>query len=675
MKNEPKRFGLRVRITVTVLVVQILVFTVLYILINNSVSSATYQSAVDNMQTASMDRAEVIDNYIQTTEDTLTAYLKAQQVYDVLLNPDSSEAAAAAQKYTENFSKDIKNLEGIYVSNWNTTTLAHTNSQTVGVTTRTDAEKLKQLHDALLSGDGVYDAGMLNSPVSGEQIISMYKAVLDESGAPIGLGGIGIYTDGLVEKLNSLPLTGLDNAVYYLVDADTGEYIFHPDEEKITTSADEYYINTILESIKGSGAANGALRYNDNGERIASYTYMEDHGWVFIIADKSSEVLASANSLGVMLVIIFLSGMAFLTLWVYLIVDKLIKPLKRVEAAAVKLENVDLGAAKEVEDLMKSSDEIGTISTAVVDMSAALQNATADVGRILSELANENLTVDVRENSQYYMGDFSQLADSLDTITRKLSEVMTDIHKAADQVSSSSEQVAAGSLTLSQGAVEQSASVDELAKLLSSIEKQIQENAEKCENARMLMDKTSAFVAEVNQKMQSLTDAMNNINKTSGKISNIISTIEDIAFQTNILALNAAVEAARAGDAGKGFAVVADEVRNLAGKSSAAVGDTTQLIEGSVSAVNEGTDITNQTAEAMKVLDEYTASVKKLVDEVTASCREQSEMAEQISSNVEKISGVVQSNSATAQESAAASEELSGQAGMLKDLVGQFRIK
>ncbi len=676
MKNQIKRFGLGVRITVTVLIVQIVVFTCLFLLINNSVMTSSYQNAVNNMQTAARDRSEIIENYIKSTEDTLTAYLKAGQIYDLLRNPDDAEKTAAAQKYTESFGKDISNLEGIYASSWDTKVLVHSSVQAVGKVTRPDEDRRKQLHDAILATDSVYNTGIIISPATGMQIISMYKAVREEDGSHIGLGGIGIITDGLVEKLNELPLDGLGSSVYYLVNVNTGEYIFHPDSEKIATVAEEAFISDIIGRVKNSTEPlTGNLSYNDGRENIAAYSYLNEQGWVFVLTDKSSEVLASAKSLQLRLIIICLISMLLLTLFVYLIIRYLIRPLKRVENAVISLEHIDLDAAKDVEDLAKSPDEVGTIAAAVVYMCTSLRNATNDVARILNELANENLAVDVKANSQYYTGDFSQLADSLAVIKEKLSGVMSDIKCSAEQVSSGSEQVASGALALSQGTVEQSASVEELVQSMGKIESQIQENADNCNSARELMDKTSAFVDEVNLKMQSLTDAMNNINETSGKISNIIGTIEDIAFQTNILALNAAVEAARAGEAGKGFAVVADEVRNLAGKSADAVGDTTLLIESSVNAVNNGTEISVQTAEAMKTLAEYTTSVKQIVDGITESCEHQKKMAQAINSDINKISGVVQSNSATAEESAAAAEELSGQAEMLKELVGKFRLE
>lgn len=664
---------LGVKICKTVLFLQLIVFAALFIFINNFASKSVRDSAVSNMQTAAFDRSEIIQNYINSTEDTLTAYLKADQIYDLLRDPSNENNAAAAQKYTENFSKDLSNLEGIYASNWDTMMLTHTNPGVIGRVTRPDEGKRKQLHDAILATNGVYNTGIIISPAGGEQIISMYKAVREEDGTHIGLGGIGIYTSGLVEKLNGLALDGLSSAQYYLVNADTGEYIFHPDINKIMTTADEQFV---IDIIADNSKPKGTVSYRDeNGIKMtAAFNRLEQYNWLFILADPESEVLASVTKLKWLLILIFAVSAAALTAAVYTVINRLSAPLKEIEKSVVKLSGIELDAAESIGRYADRNDEIGSIAKSVCMMCISLKNATSDIGRILGEMAEENFAVDVDKNRNYYIGDFSILLENLKTIKEKLSNVLTNINIAAKQVNSGAEKVALGAQSLANGAEEQNSSIGELSGNLRNIEKGLKSNFDSCSEAHTLMNKTMDYVTEVNSKMEMLTSAMNNINEVSTEISNIIRSIEDIAFQTNILALNASIEAARAGDAGKGFSVVANEVRNLAAKASESAGDTAKLIESSSQAVSRGAEITDQTADAMRQLDEYTLSVKKIIDSITESGQKQTDMVVRINEDLTGISGVVNANSATAEESAAASEELSGQAALLKDLIGNFKL-
>lgn len=347
----------------------------------------------------------------------------------------------------------------------------------------------------------------------------------------------------------------------------------------------------------------------------------------------------------------------------------IVYPVHQVEEAMQGLAQGNMSQNLEYE----SADEFGSLVGSVKETCQVLESVVFDLSRLLDEMSSGNF--DLFASDDIYKGDFKPLLEAIRRMNRSLSDTMRQINDASDQVASGADQVSSGAQALSQGATEQASSVEELAATINDISREINNTAENAREASEKVMEAQTKLTTSNEQMQDMIAAMGEISQKSGDIGKIIKTIEDIAFQTNILALNAAVEAARAGEAGKGFAVVADEVRNLASKSAEAASNTTALIEGTILAVENGTDIVDRTAGAISETVDSTKSAVTYVDKISTAAVSQAEAVTQVTMGMDQISSVVQTNSATAQQSAAASEELSSQSQLLKSLVSHFKLR
>ncbi|MCI8599670.1 MAG: HAMP domain-containing protein [Lachnospiraceae bacterium] len=347
--------------------------------------------------------------------------------------------------------------------------------------------------------------------------------------------------------------------------------------------------------------------------------------------------------------------------------------LFRLNILAQTLEQGDLGLNQHQTMMVDidSDDEIGLLAQSFDSTICRLRNYIGEISSMLEDIAEGNLTAQI---TQEYVGDFATIRTSLNDILQKLNSTMSQIVSSSEGVSGGANQMSTAAQALSQGSVEQASAVEGLKQTMEEVTGRVKQTALNAQQAREQAGEMGRQITESNQKMQEMINAMQEINDSSNEIGKIIKTIEDIAFQTNILALNAAVEAARAGTAGKGFAVVADEVRNLASKSAEASQSTATLIERSISAVGQGTQIADVTA---KQLEGVVAGAQKIVgaiNGIAADAQTQADAVDEIETQISQISSVVQTNSATAQESAATSQELNNQAGLLKQLVKTFQL-
>ena len=388
-------------------------------------------------------------------------------------------------------------------------------------------------------------------------------------------------------------------------------------------------------------------------------------------SNLSAEADANFSTANTMMIAIIVIGIALLIVGSLVLTRMITGPVHELDQVSRKIAEGDLDLSIRYD----ARDELGDLARSVNKTVVRLKDYEAyinEIAKVLGEMAQGELTVHLTYD---YAGEFAKIKVALENISESMNDTMTRIAEASAQVAGGSDQVSSAAQALSQGATQQASSVEEIAATINEISANVNKNADRAKTAGKQASATASELEQGKQQMKSMTDAMAEIDSSANEINKIIKTIEDIAFQTNILALNAAVEAARAGQAGKGFAVVADEVRNLASKSAEASKNTAALIGATIKAVKDGAEIADQTAESFVKITQMSEESAAIVQEIAKASQEQAAAVSQVMIGIDQISSVVQTNSATAEENAASSEELSGQAQILKGLVGKFKLK
>ncbi|MDD4910777.1 MAG: methyl-accepting chemotaxis protein [Sideroxydans sp.] len=345
-----------------------------------------------------------------------------------------------------------------------------------------------------------------------------------------------------------------------------------------------------------------------------------------------------------------------------------------------------LGAEAEVSSIVEAAangdftkridveDKDGFFLKLAQDMNKLLD--TSEVGlnevvRVLGALSKADLTETI---TNHYSGTFGRLKDDANATVEQLTDTISRIKEAADTINVAAQEIASGNTNLSQRTEEQASSLEETASSMEELTSTVKLNAENARQANQFAQGASAVAQKGGAAVNSVVHTMASISESSRKISDIISVIDGIAFQTNILALNAAVEAARAGEQGRGFAVVATEVRNLAQRSAAAAKEITALIGDSVDKVKQGSV---QVHDAGKTMEEIVTAVKRVTDimgEITAASNEQSQGIEQVSQAITQMDDVTQQNAALVEQAAAAAESMEEQAREMARLMSTFRL-
>ena len=490
-----------------------------------------------------------------------------------------------------------------------------------------------------------------------------------------GSAGVTTNSDGYIVVTGTYPkgtasittsTAWLGNIVNTMHTSDTTEFYLLTNDGRLLASMNG---SLSAEQVAGYMNITGVETVSENGRNhIVTASPILGTDWTAVVACDAKEFLG--NAFIAVLVMIITTTISFVVgaLVISKFVKRIIVPLNAINGKILDMEQGKLsGDAIEVH----TGDELETLADAVNRMTAYTNTIIKDIEAVSAKLAAEDLTA---EPAADYIGDYAPIKSALYGIINSTSDVIRQIGASSKLVSDGSSKMSDNSTTLSQAATEQAATVEELNASIVEISSNISANADSAGKAKVLADDCMKIVNEGNVKMTDMLPAMAEINETSSQIANIIKTIEDISFQTNILSLNASIEAARAGEAGKGFAVVAGEVGQLAGKTAEAAKNTTALIKTSLTAVENGTVMANETAKMLSKIVSETDDTAKVIDKIAAASQEQADSVKQILVGMDQISTSVQMTSGSSAECAASAEELSGQAKVLLDLVHRFQI-
>jgi methyl-accepting chemotaxis protein len=290
------------------------------------------------------------------------------------------------------------------------------------------------------------------------------------------------------------------------------------------------------------------------------------------------------------------------------------------------------------------------------------------------EVAGRIAAGDLASEIRMRADDTSSVLWAMKKMRDDLRAVVADVAVGAQAVSETSTQIAQGNIDLSQRTEEQSSTLEETASSMEELTSTVAQNAQNANQASQLAVQACEVARRGGEVVGEVVTTMTGITESSKKISDIISVIDSIAFQTNILALNAAVEAARAGEQGRGFAVVATEVRNLAQRSAAAAKEIKGLIGASVVKVDQGSKLVDAAGRTMEEIVTSVKQVTDLISEIAAASQEQSTGIGQVNQAITQMELVVQQNASLVEEAAAATESMQGQASSLRQLMTRFQL-
>ncbi len=389
-----RKLATRISIITTVIIFADMLL--LWLTVSDRAASMVERNIMNQMIDAVESRAAIINDYVASAEEYMAAFALGNEVHDLLSDPENPALLQEGQKYTEEFAAVKGIFEGLYISTLDTYVLTHTSPKAIGITTR-EGKSLDEFRKTILAKPKLTNLGIMKSPGTGSMIISMYYPLF-ENNECIGYVGAGVFASRLMDSLLNLDIQGLPHSEYVFLNVESGTYLYHEDESLLNTETTDSGYKKIIDKIKADGNTEaGTYSYkDDNGvEQLVVYKYLENRNWVFMVRDNTSEVYGSVSEVRDTVGLLCAAVASFIILITLLILFREGRELMVLEKSIRRLGNLELSADQELKPFYGRKDEIGMIAQTIHLVCDCLRKTIDDIGRILGEMANGNIAVDV----------------------------------------------------------------------------------------------------------------------------------------------------------------------------------------------------------------------------------------------------------------------------------------
>lgn len=652
MKNKNKKQILnfnKVLVMFAIFPMIVSVIIMLVMLIRTS-SNEIKDITKDSMLSLVKETGAGFESYIQNGEATLDNFAKSPIVIKFLQNQDDATLQKEAQDYTMDCFNEAANMEAIYISNWNSTTLAHPVESAIGSPTR-EGDSLKNLQDSLLASGGVYNTGVMESPATGKQVVSLYAPVLDDNNNPIGYVGAALYINDVAEMFSDTSSMGFDSMYVYTVNGHDGIMIQHPDEEKIGQPVENDAVKQILVRISNSEKVEpGIISYEFKGQnKYAAYFVGKNNNYITVLTVDEQDVLKEINKLSSFYILTAIVLIIIFVILALIFSGKMATPLKKLDGFTRELATGNLNADIETSAKVK---EINSIIESANILKSTMKSVLSNIHTSMDELDQNMVGVD----------------DSIGECSNAVSGVSSAIDGISDGAFSMSKSVQTTAVNMGNVG-------DNISNIQSSV-KSAKENAEEVSKISTALRDNLNHLIEANrntiQISQEVVRGIAESNEAVESINMATDVITEIASQTNLLSLNASIEAARAGEQGKGFAVVASEIQTLAEQSTKSAQEIRDIISNLVQKFGVSTELVGKIKESITIEGDVLDNVHGSFNEVTHSMNQTSEdindiygktnelsiAKDNIINEVSNLSAIAQQNAASCEETTAVIEDI-----------------